>query len=379
MNSLDPLSEEYIRIHSLRFLRAINRSFQGAREPSAYVPISSIMENSEENGTQSVHRPSTVWNDLPYAAHWNFFKNYLLMRFYATCGIKYLTTKLFRTREVLKFGPFSLDDKAPFELHILTSKSDVQLCLWALASWYGLGKRSDRLCIHEDGSISPQDCHVFRRMFPGCRIVTKSEADEVAAQKLNSHPRVKSYRDKFNAAMKLLDFAFFSSTKDFLLMDSDVLTLGSVEGIDGCLAGARNVFMTDIQYALTLSRSRFEELGCGQVFLPVNTGFGKVLGGTLDLDRVDFILERAPEILVSAQAEQTLYALLSAPFGVKLLGPEFNICCGFGVKNTTMKHYVTSTRRLAYVEGIPTVQAGLTLRYGTSSHWLLGHKGIKTS
>jgi hypothetical protein len=117
--------------------------------------------------------------------------------------------------------------------------------------------------------------------------------------------------------------------------------------------------MRDFQHALKLDRSRFEEFSCGSVYLPVNTGFGRVKRGTLDLDRVEFILKTAPEILGSPWTEQTLYALLSAPCGVTLLGPQFVVCRGFGLNGTKLKHYVGITRRLAYVEGIPTIQAAL--------------------
>jgi hypothetical protein len=294
---------------------------------------------------------------------WKAFVAYLVARFYATHGIEYLSAKLFGVREVLRFGPFFLDRNAPLELHILTCRKDALLCLWALASWYGIGERQDRLCIHEDGSFLADDCDIFQRMFPGCRIVTRREADDIAAQNLSRFPRTRALRKVRTTAMKLLDFAFFSSNEDFLLMDSDVLTFGSMEGLDCCLRAVSNVFMKDNQYALALDRPTFDRLGCGPVYVPANSGLGRVKYGTLDIDRVEFILKEAPEILESLWTEQTLYALLSVRFGITLFGPEFNVSRGFGLEGIRFKHYAGITKRLAYVEGLPLTASALRIAY----------------
>ena len=135
-----------------------------------------------------------------------------------------------------------------------------------------------------------------------------------------------------------------------------------MEGIEAYFASATNVFMRDFQYALKLDRARFEEFSCASVYLPVNTGFGRVRRGTLDLDRVEFILKTAPEILESAWAEQTLYALLSANYGVTLLGPEFDVSKGFGLQGIKLKHYAGLAKRLLYVEGLPAVREALIAR-----------------
>ena len=312
--------------------------------------------------------PFAFWPKLMDSLHWRIFVGSLIARFYATHGIQYLGARFFGVREVLKFRPFALDGKAPYEMHLLTCRKDVLLSVWALASWYGIGGRQDRLCIHEDGGLLPEHAVIFRRMFPGCRIISKSEADEIADERLKRYPRVKAYRKMYKAAMKLLDFAFFSGDEDFLLMDSDVLTLGSMEGIGAYFSGTTNVFMRDFQYALKLNRARFEELSCASVYLPVNTGFGRVRRGTLDLDRVEFILKTAPEILGSSWAEQTLYALLSVKFGVTLLGSEFNVSRGFGLYGLKLKHYAGLAKRLLYVEGLPVVRSGMVGRRISEAH-----------
>jgi hypothetical protein len=313
--------------------------------------------------------PLARWYKRLDMLQWRAFVAFLVARFYATHGIEYLNAKFFGVREVLKFGPFVLNRNAPLELHILTSHGDVMLCLWALASWYGIGRRQDRLCIHEDGSFTTEDHEVFHRMFPGCRIVERRQADETAGRILKNLPRTRTLRRIRRTAMKLLDFAFFSGGEDFLLLDSDVLTLGSLEGLDAYLKTGCNVFMTDNQYALAIERSRFEELQCASMYVPANSGLGRVKRGTLDIDRVEFILDKAPEILESLWTEQTLYALLSARFGIALLGPEFNVSRGFGLQGIRLKHYAGITKRLAYVEALPVAASALRCAH---SQWAMG-------
>ena len=142
-------------------------------------------------------------------------------------------------------------------------------------------------------------------------------------------------------------------------MDSDVLTLGSMESFGAQLMSDTNVFLTDNQYALALEKAKFEQLGCASMYVPANSGLGRVKRGTLDIDRVEFILKHAPEILESLWTEQTLYALLSVRVGITLLGPEFNVCRGLGLQGIRFKHYAGITKRLAYVEGLPVAAAAL--------------------
>jgi hypothetical protein len=300
---------------------------------------------------------NSFWYELLVDIQWRLFQKYIVARFYLTHGIPYLAAKFFGVHDVLEFGPFFPNSEAPLALHVLTCSDHFLLCLWALASWYGIGKRQDRLCIHEDGTLLREQCEIFSRMFPGCTIVRKTDADEVAARNLHDFPNTVLFRNTHGTAMKLLDFAFFSGDEDYLLMDSDVLTLGSMEGLDTHLSAPRNLFMRDFQYAFKLDKARFEQFSRGSAYLPVNTGFGRVKRGTLDLERVEFILKTAPEIWGSPWTEQTLYALLSDTCGVSLLGPEFVVCRGFAVAGIKLKHYVGITRRLAYVEGMPLIRS----------------------
>src|SRR6266849_1835838 len=114
------------------------------------------------------------------------------------------------------FGQFLPDPKSRLEIHMLTCRNHVTLALWALASWYGIGRRRDRLCIHDDGTLSQGDYRLFTAMFPGCRVVSKKEADEVAAARLHNFPRVRAFRNFTNLSMKLLDVAFLGSAQEFV-------------------------------------------------------------------------------------------------------------------------------------------------------------------
>ena len=52
---------------------------------------------------------------------------------------------------------------------------------------------------------------------------------------------------------------------------------------------------------------------------------------------------------------QTLSAILSEPYGIRLLDENCQVAIGPGYEGLVMKHYVGAVRNLAYREGIPRV------------------------
>jgi len=160
--------------------------------------------------------------------------------------------------------------------------------------------------------------------------------------------------------MKLLDVSFLSECSELLLLDSDVFVFESLDMLDAYFDTSSNVFLRDYQYAFALGAPAFKRFSAAATFLPINTGLGLVKASTLDLDRVEFVLKHAPEILKMPQwSEQTLYALLSSSVGINLLGPSFVVAQGPGAEGLTLKHYVGGVRELAFTEGLPIIRAKL--------------------
>ncbi len=96
------------------------------------------------------------------------------------------------------------------KLHIVTSSDEFVLSLWALASWYLVSGRHDRLCIHDDGTLLDFHCSIFRRLFTGSRSIRRSLADSQLIEVLNGQPLTIAFRVGCLPALKLLDFPALS-------------------------------------------------------------------------------------------------------------------------------------------------------------------------
>jgi len=136
--------------------------------------------------------------------------------------------------------------------------------------------------------------------------------------------------------------------------------------IDASLLDERQVFLRDYQCALSLSKGVITALSGPSAYLPINTGLGIFTTSCLDLDRIEYLIKTAPKVLCSTWAEQTLYTLLSAPWGVSFFPSDFSVGTDLGIQNVAVKHYVSLVRGYAYTEGIPAVRQNLReVRKGT--------------
>src|SRR5438132_7025642 len=178
--------------------------------------------------------------------------------FIAKDGLRYLEARAGAGRGVRALGPYPIDLDGDCEIHILTSRKDFLLALWALASFYKVGNRRNPLCVHDDGSLEPEHYQTLNFMFPGCTIFTSQQADGVIEEHLHGHPRLRQYRRMHPTARKLLDFVICARTSRFLLLDSDVLTFAPLDALDTLSERQENVFMRDYQYAFSLDKTRFE-------------------------------------------------------------------------------------------------------------------------
>jgi hypothetical protein len=257
------------------------------------------------------------------------------------------------------FTSHSRQSGIPLEIHMLTSCKDAELAAWALLSWYAIGKRNDALCIHDDGSLRPSDEARFHRMLPSCRIIRRSHADTVANKLLRPFPALQEFRKSNNLALKVLDFFFFARTRKFILLDSDVFTFDRLDFMDDCAYWPWNSFLRDYHCAFNLERHWFERFNAISTYRPINSGFGVVDIDTLDLGLANDVIHQTNYEFRPYWAEQTLFAILSSPFGVQLFDRSCVVAQGPGLTGIRVKHYVWKTRHFARSEAIPFIQQTL--------------------
>lgn len=307
-----------------------------------------------DSAEQSSDKP-----DLLGLVRWQIYRACVQTFFAIRFGPEYLRTKASLLSRITTHKPFRLDQGAELELHLLTCHRDIYLCLWALASWYGIGERQDRLCIHDDGTLTEIDRTHLLRLFPGCRIITRREADRVASVFLGDFPNIRCFRRLHKLAPKLLDTYLFAHTKRIILMDSDVFTFSSMLDIESFIPDSGNIFMGDYQLAFSVGRSAFEQLNALGAHIPLNSGFGILELLTIRLERIESILKTYPELMRHVWGEQTLFAILSSDSLVRQFPNDFVVARGRGISGVRLKHYVSLARGFAYVEGVRALTKAL--------------------
>lgn len=274
---------------------------------------------------------------------------------------------------ILETPPVLDTDDSRCEVHALTCASDWVCCLWALKTFYRHSGRGYRLCIHEDGTISPEDQETLRRHFPGARLITRPQADARAEELLAPYPRAQAFRRRNVLAPKLIDFPAFLESERLLSMDSDVLFFRQptalIELIDRS-EPKHNAWNSDCQDSYTIQPDAVpRELGF-RLLPRINTGLGLVHRESIRLDWLEEFLG-LPGISQGHfwRIEQTLYALCSSRFGVDLLPEEYTLRLTPGIGGRPFRHYVGAIRSLLYTEGMAhVVQQGFL---GSATPWEL--------
>ena len=161
------------------------------------------------------------------------------------------------------------------EIHALTSSGDWLNLIWALKSFYLASGRHYALCIHEDGSLRPDDLAKLRQHFPAARIIRRAEADAKLAKTLRDFPRSLEFRNTNLLAPKVFDFVAFLESDRMILFDSDLLFFdvpaAYLKRAEDPLY-TKNTFNADCGRAYTVDPQEVRQL-IGHDLLPlINTG-----------------------------------------------------------------------------------------------------------
>jgi hypothetical protein len=241
------------------------------------------------------------------------------------------------------------------EIHVLTSEQDWLNLIWTLKSFYAASGRKYLLCIHDDGSLDQMASKELTRHFPDARLIDRQTADREVLPTLAAFPRCRKLRETNHLSPKLFDFRHYLRSDRMLLLDSDVLFFSEpsdlLERIEAteCRENAVNA---DISSAYTVQpddvRARFH-LELPERF---NSGLGVIHRDSVRPEWIEEFLELPGVTGHFWRIEQTLFALCSARFGVKLLPGEYLISLKPGIEGCVAKHYIGAVRHLMYREGM---------------------------
>lgn len=265
---------------------------------------------------------------------------------------------------ILRTPPVCGTTDSRAEIHVMTCSKDWLDLMWALKSFYWCSRRRYSLCIHDDGSLMPDQRSAVRQHFPDARLIDRAEADAHVLAQLQDFPRCREFRRTNLLAPKVFDFHAYLQSDRMLIFDSDLMffqepvaLLSRIEDPDF----RQNLFNEDCGHGYTV-RPEEVRTRIGHELLPrINSGLGLIHRGSIRYDWCEEFLG-LPGILEGHfwRIEQTLIALCSSRFGAELLPEEYTLYLGPGVARRPFRHYVGVIRHLMYREGIPTfVRTGL--------------------
>ncbi|WP_442506634.1 hypothetical protein SH528x_005489 [Novipirellula sp. SH528] len=270
-------------------------------------------------------------------------------------GILFSAKKSIVERKILKTPKVETATSGPTEVRVLTWRRDAVSAIWAIKSFYKFAGSNLPLYIH-DGGLLPEQLLLFRQHFPSAYIVEKKQADNFVEAKLsrNGHKSSLEYRRKNRATLKLFDFFLMSSAEKIISIDSDIVFFRRPALLLDEDSDTRfNLYNRDIEYGYSMSLEDISDTFDLTVLPFINSGLSSVWVESMNFDDINRWLEW-PQLKENLWVtEQTLQAMCSASYGVRLLPEEYVVdTLPSSLDGVVCKHYPTSPRQWFYFEGM---------------------------
>lgn len=253
-------------------------------------------------------------------------------------------------------------DKPPannsYSVHFLCGHNDLDMLLWALASWYRVVPESGQVYIHEDGSFTADDHKIISKLAPNVAVIDCQQATKSALTVwLKDFPAALSYRSKplkdkrYILAIKLIDPRFVGDAPMKLILDTDILWFKEPHEIIKFFQMNEKIF-----FMKGVSQMDFEFADGGKLAQDiglVNSGIvGYRVQNYLPEDLEEFC-QRIGEKSNPHFIEQAGYAhILTKGAETAFLDSGKYIIKGQVRENTVAKHYTGPRREQYWFEGI---------------------------
>lgn len=245
-------------------------------------------------------------------------------------------------------------------VHSLICHRDIELSLHCLRSIEIWSLDPVRIVLHDDGSLTEDDCDLIRTALNNPHIVRKRDADGLMAEKLVSFPAAAAFRRDSVWGLKLLDIVLLEEDACFYC-DGDIRFFRPFRGLFTPLAASHKaVFLADViweGYSVRpwhLFDGRRLRISSG-----INTGLTIVDRSCYDLEFVDWFLGQPDWRCIPAWTEPTCWAALSARVGGHVVSPNqiVNLYPNAEIEEDAIGAHFLSSYRRQWVEKLYSSEA----------------------
>lgn len=287
------------------------------------------------------------------------FPLYVKLRRY---GLMNTIRRLYYWRKVARMKSVCIASQSAFkscEVHLLTSKWDWDLALWAVHSFYHWASVDWPLVIHDGGGLGTQEWACFKTHFPNARLVPALEADGLVNNYLAKRDLSATIHARANCNLmrKVIDTAVMCQAPRFILLDSDVLFFRAPTHLLQLAQASSQRFHLLRDYQDSYSIDRDTAQGKLGIRLPptINTGLAVIPKSSIDFDAMENIFRIGViPLFRDGFAEQKVLALLASIAGLDYLPEDYKVVTGPSISRAdTFRHYVGPVKQLFFDEGVP--------------------------
>ena len=207
-------------------------------------------------------------------------------------------------------------------VHGLVCHEHVEMAIQCFCSLLKFSVDPLALMIHDDGSLTTEDCQRLRHELSNTTVITRDEANELINPLLKNYPYTYQFRREVPHAVKLIDIPLMSQG-DIAFCDSDILFFRPFQGLfQGSDDKTSALFMQDYLEAYSVFPWHLLTTG---LRLPskINSGLIWMRKSAYDLDFVEwFLSQRAFRSKPLHKMEQTCWAALGYRANCRIWNPS---------------------------------------------------------
>lgn len=195
------------------------------------------------------------------------------------------------------------------EVQTLLGERDINTGLRCLRSLSDCTIAPTRIVVHDDGTLSKASMDRLSEAVPSIEVIQRTDADEIAAEMLRSHPRCFRFRKSNVFGLKLFDVMFPRFGDIIRYVDSDVFFFRRFRGLFEIPERKDAVFLKDNQCQISIRGIRAVLHRLNFVGF-LNAGLSTVRRAIFDLDRLEHLFSIPSSPVLRHFAEQTAWAFL---------------------------------------------------------------------